>query len=108
MTEDSLNAIAAARQMIISNARALGLKDARIHVARGRFGGLRIRVVHDRLAQMRDEERRQQLLKGLSDVESAELLTSAEEEWYGPAFVESDEPLPTRPEALENTTSPPT
>jgi MinD-like ATPase involved in chromosome partitioning or flagellar assembly len=104
MTDDRLDATAA-RQRIISNARALGLGNARIHVAQGRFGGLRIRVVHDRLAEMNDYERRQKLLNGLPDVESAELLTPAEEEWYGPAFVESDEPLPTWPEALENTSS---
>jgi MinD-like ATPase involved in chromosome partitioning or flagellar assembly len=104
MTDD-LDPTSAARRRIIDNARSMGLEDARIHVARGRFGGLRIRVVHDRLARISDDERRQKLLKDLSNVESAELLTSAEEEWYGPAFTESDEPLPTWPEALENTHS---
>lgn len=95
----------AARQRISENASNAGLAEPRIHVTQGRFGGLRIRVVHADLASLSDEERRQKLLNGISEIESAELLTPTEEEWYGPAFIESDEPLPTWPEALRHADS---
>jgi MinD-like ATPase involved in chromosome partitioning or flagellar assembly len=94
------------RNILTANAQALGLDDAVIHVARGSFGGVRIRIVHDNLAGLSDQDRRGKLLKGIDDtVEVAELITSGEEEWYGPVFTETIEPLPTWAEILEQPTS---
>ncbi|MGH3870297.1 MAG: ParA family protein [Pseudonocardiaceae bacterium] len=64
------------------------------------FGGVMVRVVHDALGQYNDERRRSTLLRGIEDlVETAELLTSEEERWYGSAFNE-DPYLPLWAEAL--------
>jgi MinD-like ATPase involved in chromosome partitioning or flagellar assembly len=107
MTDNS-NGVAAARQVLLENSERLGLIDARLYVAEGPFGGLRIRFVHDGLSGMSDEERRQKLLTGVTDeVEIAELLTPEEEEWYGPPFIETDKPLPTWADVLrqEHSTS---
>jgi hypothetical protein len=93
---------AAARAILEQNARHAGLTGARIHVASGPYGGLRVRVVHDGLGGMTDEERRGKLLSGIeAEVTEPELVTSAEEEWYGEAFVESAEPIPTWSDVLE-------
>lgn len=102
MIMDNSDPISAARRKLQENARRINIPDSRIHVARAPFGGLRIRVVHDALAELTDQERKEKLLEGINaDIEYAELLTTGEEEWYGPAFSESDERLPAWSEVLD-------
>ena len=98
----------ALRAVLLANAERNGLPDARIHVARSGRGGWRVRVVHDELSGLPDDERRAKLLLGLHDeVEDAELLTTAEEKWYGPAFPDHDGPLPTWSESLGQSSTAP-
>jgi MinD-like ATPase involved in chromosome partitioning or flagellar assembly len=102
MTSGYEEVVATARHSLEENARRLGLHGARIHVAAAPFGGLRIRVVHDGLDALSNAKRQHELLQGIEEeIDSAELLTTAEEEWFGPPFTEADEPLPTWSEVLE-------
>lgn len=102
MTDKSKDPLSRTRAVLEANARQMGLDGAKIYVARGPFGGLRIRLVHDALASMNDEQRRSRLLDGIDErIEIAELLTAGEEEWYGSAFLETDDPLPIWADALE-------
>lgn len=89
------------RQTVEQNAAGGGMADARIYVASDQFGGFVIRVVHELLQILDDDERKDVLLRGLSSISGTfELLTPSEEEWYGPPFIEDLDDLPSWPEAL--------
>ncbi|MDQ1294984.1 MAG: hypothetical protein QG608_2869 [Actinomycetota bacterium] len=89
------------RQALCERSEREGFPGARVHVASTSIGRWRVRIVHDGLRGIPDEERRARLLGDLDDdVEVAELVTSAEEEWYGPVFLENEGSLPLWPEAM--------
>ncbi|QSB13920.1 ParA family protein [Natronosporangium hydrolyticum] len=91
----------AIRQVLETNADRHGLHGARIHVTREVSGGWRIRVVHDGLSNLSEAVRRERLLAGLEhEATDVELLTLAEERWYGPPFAETEGALPTWPDAF--------
>jgi acid stress-induced BolA-like protein IbaG/YrbA len=90
------------------NARNFSITDAKINVARGTDNGWRVRVVSDAFAGMPDIERRRLLLNGLEGIiEIAELLTSDEEDWYGPPPLEIEGSLPIWSDALAQSSSQP-
>ncbi|WP_231499877.1 P-loop ATPase, Sll1717 family [Saccharothrix sp. NRRL B-16314] len=94
--------------MLRENSASNSMVIANIYVTRGLETGWRIRVVSDSLAGLSDAERRSLLLSGLEEwIEAAELLTSAEEGWYGPPPLEIDGPLPIWSEALKQSSSQP-
>lgn len=102
MTHKSPIDTTAVRTELQQNADRAGLVTARIHVTRTEYGGFRVRVVHDSLAALSDSERRALILSGIEDdIDHHELVTSDEEEWYGPPFLEVENDLPTWPEVLE-------
>jgi len=75
----------AVKRTLEENGHRHDMADLRIHLARGTEDGWRVRIVSDSLTGLPDVERRKLLLAGLENsIEAAELLTSAEEEWYGP------------------------
>lgn len=107
MNPDQLDADAV-RRALEENAVRNEVSDVSIHVARGTENGWRIRVVSDSLAGWSDVERRGLLLSGLErSVEAAELLTSDEEDWYGPPPLEIDGALPVWSEALGQSSTQP-
>lgn len=92
--------ISQVRSVVADNASQASMADARIAVGRASYGGVMVRVVHENLSQYDDNQRREILLQGVEDVvESAELITPEEEQWYGLAFTE-DPYLPLWAEAL--------
>src|SRR5205823_5619110 len=86
---------------LAQRAESLDLSGARIYVANSPFGGFRVRIVHDAFAGKSDSERQHLLFNGLSiRLDTCELVTTSEEEWYGPPFLEDEDNLPAWPEAL--------
>lgn len=91
-----------AREVLERNLEGNGLSGGQVHVSSTAFGGLRVRAVHEGLRSWSERERRERLLIGLDDEDLvAELLTPDEVEWFGDAFPDSDEPLPTWADVLE-------
>jgi MinD-like ATPase involved in chromosome partitioning or flagellar assembly len=91
------------RDRILTNLRAEGIADARVHVAPNQFGGNNIRVVHQQFENVADAERQRRALQGITLTNSeVEVLTPDEEEWYGPAFLDGAENVPGWPEAMNN------
>lgn len=107
MNSEQLDADAVKRALEENAARS-NVTDLRVHVTRGMEHGWRIRVVSGALTGLSDVERRSLLLSGLEGwIEDAELLTSAEEEWYGPPPREVEGALPVWSEALNQSSSQP-
>ncbi|QFY05899.1 AAA family ATPase [Nonomuraea phyllanthi] len=104
MASERHDRAAAAKQLVMDNARRHGMDDAEVYVAYSPYGGLRIRVVHEALATHSESNRHEKLLAGI-DAEVAELLTPGEAEWYGPPFAEYDIPIPVWADVLERSDS---
>lgn len=92
-------------EAIQHNAADAGMSEAEVAVAPSQYGGYLVRVVHDNLTNLTDDERRELLLRDVADeVSNAELLTPDEAKWYGPTFTENAY-LPLWAEALKRVES---
>ncbi|MEU7616725.1 hypothetical protein AB0B27_11580 [Micromonospora rifamycinica] len=98
----------AVKRALEKNAFRNNMTDLRVHVARGMDDGWRVRLVSDSLTGLSDLERRNLLLVGLEgQIEAAELLTSAEEDWYGPPPRVVEGALPVWSDALGQSSTQP-
>ena len=101
MMSDMYSTASEVREALARRSQEGGFPGARVHVAASSPGRWRVRMVHDGLRGISEQERRERLLGDLDDVvDEAELVTTAEEEWYGPVFLENEGSLPVWPDAM--------